>query len=146
MDKNKILINLSESDKTKFGKEDFKTQSVAQKVFSSIWAVEADVNNDGFIGYFGWNPETVVFVVEALNIIGAPLTADICKRAISCAFPEGLPSTPEDISLAHESFSDQTLENLRALDAEFLTYPHNLTELLFEYVAAHQDEFGPLKL
>jgi hypothetical protein len=48
MDKNGILIALSESDKTKFGKEDFSAQSVPQKVFSSIWAVESEVNNGGF--------------------------------------------------------------------------------------------------
>ena len=37
--KNEILINLSESDHTKFGKEEFAAQSVPQKVFSSVWAV-----------------------------------------------------------------------------------------------------------
>jgi hypothetical protein len=36
MDKNGALIDLSESDRTKFGKADFATQSIPQKVFSSI--------------------------------------------------------------------------------------------------------------
>ena len=40
MDKNGILIVLSESDRTSFGR-DFSTQSVPQKVFSSICAVES---------------------------------------------------------------------------------------------------------
>jgi len=39
MTKNHILIRLSESEQTKFGKEDFARQSVPQKIFSAIWAV-----------------------------------------------------------------------------------------------------------
>jgi hypothetical protein len=140
MDKNQILIALSESDKTKFGKEDFSTQSIPQKVFSSIWALESDVNDGGFSTYFqNGNTETVVFVVEALNIIGAPQTAEICRRAIECAFPEGLPST-----LSAENFSGKTLDQLSALDDLFYTYPHNLSELLFAYASAHPEEFGKL--
>jgi hypothetical protein len=45
MTKNDILINLSESEKTSFGKQDFASQSLPQKVFSAIWAVESEVNS-----------------------------------------------------------------------------------------------------
>jgi hypothetical protein len=75
MNKNGILIALSESDKTRFGKEDFSAQSVPQKVFSSIWAVESEVNNGGFSQYFqNLSSETAGFVGEALDTIGAPKT------------------------------------------------------------------------
>jgi hypothetical protein len=146
MDKNNILINLSESEKIKFGKEDFHTQSVPQKVFSSIWAVESEVNNGGFSQYFqnSTSAETAPFVVEALNTIGAPRTADICNRAMACAFPAGLPATPEAICSAAESLADDKLNELEVLDAEFMKYPHNLTELLFAYVSKHVEEFGPV--
>jgi hypothetical protein len=36
MNKNEILIGLSESENTRFGKEDFAVQSPPQKVFSAI--------------------------------------------------------------------------------------------------------------
>jgi len=36
MNKNGILISLSESEKTRFGKEDFALQSLPQKVFSAF--------------------------------------------------------------------------------------------------------------
>ena len=145
MDKNGILIALSESDKTKFGKEDFSDQSVPQKVFSSIWAVESEVNNGGFSQYFlNSSAETAGFVAEALTIIGAPNTADICKRAIAAAFPGGLPSDPEAISSAALEFSDEIEEELNALDGAFYQYPHDLTKLLFAYVAGHPEEFGEL--
>jgi hypothetical protein len=40
--------------------------------------------------------------------------------------------------------SEETLDELAALDAEFFAYPHDLTELLFAYVSRHPEEFGPL--
>ncbi len=145
MDKNGILIELSESDKTKFGKEDFETQSLQQKVFSAIWALESEVNNGGFSQYFlNSSAETAGFVAEALETIGAPRTAAICRRAIDAAFPEGLPSDPETITSAASDFPDETEEKLDALDREFYQYPHNLTELLFAYVSNYPGEFGEL--
>jgi hypothetical protein len=143
MNKNEILIKLSESEQTKFGKEDFHTQSVPQKVFSSIWAVESEVNNGGFSQYFqNSSAETAPFVVEALSTVGAPRTAQICSRAIACAFPAGLPATPEAISSAAEGIPDDRLNELEVLDGEFMEYPHSLTDLLFDYVSKHPEEFG----
>jgi len=145
MNKNQILIALSESEKTKFGKEDFAAQSIPQKVFSSIWAVESEVNNGGFTQYFAnSSSETAPFVAEALDAIGAPRTADIRRRAIACAFPAGLPPMPEAIPVAAAGFSDETLVELEGLDGEFFAYPHDLTSLLFDYVSKYPDEFGKL--
>jgi hypothetical protein len=143
--KNNLLISLSESDKTQFGKQGFATQSIPQQVFSSVWAVEAEVNNGGFSQYFlNDSSETAVFVAKALDTIGAPRTADICRRAIATAFPAGLPSTPKAVSTAAADFPDEVLEQLGALDNEFFAYPHNLTDLLFAYVSKHTEEFGEL--
>jgi len=145
MDKNGILIVLSGSDKTEFGKHNFSTRSIPQKVFSSIWAVESEVNNGGFSQYFFNNScETAGFVAEALETIGAPRTADICRRAIATAFPDGLPSNSEAIRSAASDFSDEIEDSLNALDGEFYQYPHDLTKLLFAYVSAHPEEFGEL--
>ncbi len=145
MDKNRILIDLAESERAKFAKEDFAGQSVPQKVFSSIWAVESEVNNGGFSQYFlNSSAETASFVAQALEAIGAPRTSDICRRAIACGFPAGLPSTPEAISAAAAEFSEETLDELETFDAEFFAYPHDLTDLLFAFVSKHPDEFGAL--
>ena len=145
MNKNAILIDLSESENTRFGKEDFATQSIPQKVFSSVWAVEGEVNNGGFSQYFlNSSAETAPFAPEAFEKIGAPGTADICRRAIAKAFPLGLPPTPEAVSRAAADFPEEVLDDLQVLDSEFLAYPHDLTTLLFAYVAAHPEEFGEL--
>ena len=145
MNKNKILIDLSESEKTRFGKEEFGQQSLPQKVFSAIWAVESEVNNGGFSQYFlNSSAESASFVAKALETIGAPKTASICNRAITIAFPKGLPPTAETINSVAADFSDEILEKLETLDQEFFAYPHNLTELLFAYVSEHPEEFGTL--
>ena len=145
MNKNSALIDLSESERTKFGKEDFSVQALPQKVFSAIWAAESEINNGGFAQYFqNSSCETAPFVVEAFEAIGAPRTADICRRAVAVAFPDGLPSTPDAISAAAADFTDETTEQLEGLDTEFIQYPHNLTDLLFTFVSKHPEEFGLL--
>ena len=145
MNKNEILIDLSQSEKTKSGKEDFALQSAPQKVFSAIWDVESEVNNGGFSQYFFNNSnESAPFVVQALETIGAPKTASICGRAIAAAFPAGLPTDPEAIRSAAADFSDEILKVLDALDREFYAYPHNLTDLLFAFVSEHPEEFGTM--
>lgn len=145
MNKNSALIDLSESERTKFGKEDFSAQSFPQKVFSAIWACESEVNNGGFAQYFlNASCETVSFIVEAFEAIGAPRTADICRRAIAAAFSSGLPATPEAISSAAADFTDEMAEELESFDSEFMEYPHNLTDLLFAFVSRHPEEFGAL--
>jgi len=145
MNKNSALIDLSESERTKFGKEEFSLQSFPQKVFSAIWAAESEINNGGFAQYFQNDScESAPFVVDAFEAIGAPRTADICRRAIAVAFPDGLPSSPNAASSAAADFSEGTREQLEALDTEFFQYPHNLTDLLFTFVLKHPEEFGPL--
>jgi hypothetical protein len=145
MNKNEILIGLSESENTRFGKEDFVIQSLPQKVFSAIWAVESEVNNGGFSQYFSNDSaESAPFVTQALETIGAPRTASICNRAVVTAFPSGLPTTVEAIRSVANDFSEEILAELEHLDQEFFAYPHNLTDLLFAYVSAHPDEFGTL--
>jgi hypothetical protein len=67
--KNQILIRLSQSPQTKFGKEDFATQTVPQKVFSALWDVESEVNNGGFSQYFvNSSAESAHFVADALRM------------------------------------------------------------------------------
>lgn len=145
MDKNGILVALSQSDKTEFGKDNFTEQSFPQKVFSSIWALEAEVNNGGFSQYFFNNShETAAFVVKALKTINALEMAELCKQAIEVAFPGGLPADLELIRSAAADFSDKTEARLRALDEKFFEYPNDLTELLYRYVSHYPEEFGEL--
>ena len=145
MDMNSILIALSSSGQTDFGREDFANQSTPQKVFSAVWALESEVNNGGFSQYFSnSSAETAPFVAEALETIQATKAAEICRRAIATAFPAGLPSRPEDIQSAAEDFSADITEHLSTIDEEFFSYPDDLTRLLFIYVRNHPEAFGEI--
>jgi hypothetical protein len=143
MNKNGFLTALSASDKSEFGRKDFQSQSLPQKTFSAIWELEAEVNNGGFRQYFvNSSAESAHFVVEALERVRAPRTADVCRRAIAAAFPAGLPKAVELIQSDAADFSDEELQRLDGLDQEFFAYPDNLTDLLFAFVSSHPEEFG----
>jgi hypothetical protein len=143
MDKNRILGKLATSGRARLHREDLVVQSIPQRTFTSVWVLEAEVNNGGFSQYFlNSSAETAPFVVLALEAIGASETADVCERAIDCAFPGGLPADPQAISDAVADFTDAVRSGLNELDDEFFTHPNNLTDLLFAYVAQHPEEFG----
>src|ERR1700693_2512072 len=111
MNKNNYLIELARSTQTDFGRVAFSMQPEAQKVFSAIWALESEVNNGGFSQYFlNDSRESASFIVEALETIGAPKTADICRRAIAAAFPDDLPQDPGTVRSLAADFPDELLE------------------------------------
>lgn len=145
MDKNSFLIELSESDRTNFGKVEFTEQPEEQKVFSAIWSLESEVNNGGFLQYFeNDRGETVNFTPIALKRIGANKCARIVERAIRAVSSGAFPTTPELTEAVLGDLSDDAREELDALSAEFQDYPDDLTELLFAFVSKHPDVFGPV--
>ena len=75
-------------------------------------------------------------------MIGAKACARIVEQAIKVIAP--LPPTQEDRCAALDALDDEQLEKLDALDSKFFSYPDNLTDLLFTYVAANPDAFGPV--
>jgi hypothetical protein len=140
MDKNAYLIDLSE---TVLGL-DFKDQSDIHKVFTAIWALEAEVNNGGFSQYF-WNSagSTANFAPGALRRIGASACANIVERALHAVSPRPLPEDDDARSALVDNLGDEANARLELLDSEFFAYPDNLTTLLFDFVCAHAEEFGP---
>ena len=73
MNKNSILIDLSESEKTRFGKEDFDARSIPQKVFSAIWAEAGD---SLCVSY----RITVGSVVNYTRLINRTLSRQVCDK------------------------------------------------------------------
>jgi hypothetical protein len=145
MDKNAFLIELSESDRTDFGRVDFSDQSEDHQVFSAIWELESQVNNGGFAQYFqNADGHTANAAPSALRTIGALTCADIVGRALAVVAADGLPDDQSAREQLVEALDASALEKLEALDQEFLAYPDNLTDLLFEYVRLHPATFGPV--
>jgi hypothetical protein len=144
LDKNAYLIELSTSERTDFGVRDFADQSELQRVFSAIWTLEAEVNNGGFHQYFlNSAGETANFAPHALGRVGATSTAEIAERALLAVSPEPFPEDQDARQAMLEGLNKETIDQLESLDAEFYAYPDDLTELLFEFVRAHPEEFGP---
>ena len=141
VDKNAALIALSES--LHMNDEPFAVQSLPRRVFTAIWSLESEVNNGGFAQYFvNSSSQSASFVITALEAIGAHNMADICRCALKKAFPEGLPDTPKKIAESVKSRYDVLEEELEPFSHEFYSYPDDLTELLFEFVVNHPEEFG----
>src|ERR1700690_1401117 len=93
MDKNEFLIELSESTRTDFGRVDFSEQAEEQKVFSTVWALESEVNNGGFEQYFANDAgEAANFAPAALARIGANKCAAIVTRALRTVSSDPLPA------------------------------------------------------
>ena len=143
MDRNRYLIDLSESKRTDFGRVDFAKQSEVQKVFSAVWEIESQVNNGGFDQYFrNSDCDIIGFAPAALNAIGATACAKIVESALRVMSP--LPATQEERCDALDSLSETQQEMLESADTEFFDYPDDLTTLLFAYVAKHPEAFGPV--
>ncbi len=141
MNKNSFLIDLSESARTDFGRVELASQSEPQKVFSSIWELESQVNNGGFEQYFrNAGADDVSYGPIALVKIGATKCAEIVEQAIALVGPRV--SSPEETAAKFDGLGDEALQQLAALDQQFLAYPDNLTELLFDHVNRHPEEFG----
>jgi hypothetical protein len=101
------------------------------------------VNNGGFLQYFeSWSGESANFAPPALRAIGAEVCANIVQRALAAVSPDPLPDDQDERARLLESVPDTTRSALEDLDSEFFSYPDDLTELLFTYVAAHPDAFG----
>jgi hypothetical protein len=145
MDKNAFLIELSESDRTQFGRVGFNEQPEEQQVFSAIWELESQINNGGFAQYFSSaDGYTANFAPTALRRIGAAKCADIVARALGTVSPDALPDDQASREQVIGALDRPSQDALESLDQEFFAYPDNLTELLFEYVSSNPRAFGTI--
>jgi hypothetical protein len=140
-DKNKQLIALSENPAVQFWKVTYQELTAAEKVFVSIWELEAEVNNGGFLQYFfNSSGDNAKHCVPALEKIGALNVAALVRQAIT-VFENSDP--PADSAIRQpqvEKFSDEQKKFLDELDQMFFKYPDNLTELLFDFVTKNRAE------
>ena len=110
-----------------------KNQLSMGEVVDLIDALEGEVNNGGFHQYF-YNSagDRTAETIQALEIIGAVVMADIVKRAAQ-KFPYGMPPKDrferQDVLL--ETYPNA--EAFQALDDEFYQYPENLAALVTKY-------------
>lgn len=146
VEKNRLLIQLSESPRTHYGKVPYEKQSKPQQVFSAVWGLESEVNNGGFGQWFQNSAgEMAVETEAALRAIGANRAAAIVARAVAM-FPGGAPPRDHDARQRRlRTASAEVRSAWERLDREFFKYPDDLTSLLYAWVKAHPKEFGSIQ-
>jgi hypothetical protein len=144
MDKNHYSIDLSESERTEFGRVAFADQAERQRVFSAVWALESQVNNGGFLQYFvSSDSDTAEFAPAALRTIGANTCAELVESALRAISPSPLPASQAMREKLVASVPEGIQEQMEELDQAFFAYPDDLTSLLFAYVASHPEPSDP---
>ena len=145
-EKDRILIELSESPRVQFGRIDYLKQSRPQQVFTAIWELEGQVNNGGFHQwFFNSSGDIAVYTEDALRAIGAARTADIVAAAVAL-FPGGPPPRNRaERQRRLATVSPNVLEAWDRLDGRFFKAPDDLTSLLYSWVKAHPKEFGSVR-
>lgn len=110
-----------------------------------VMHLQMDVMSNGFDSYFRISgPISAPFIADDLELLCAPMTADIVRNAIATAFPDGLPLTPKEIEAVARNFDAAMVDKLEPFDWQFLAQPERLTDLLFEFIQRHPGTFGAL--
>jgi uncharacterized protein DUF4375 len=140
-DQNKQLIALSENPEAQFWKVSYQELTAAEKVFVSVWELESEVNNGGFLQYFlNSSGDNAGNCFSALEKIGATNVASMVKEALT-VFADSKPNPDAAIRRAQvENFSEKQKKFLEDLDQRFFKYPDNLTKLLFDFVTKNRNE------
>lgn len=139
---NRRLIALAEAPGAPFWLSDYDALSRPQQVFRSVWELEAEVNNGGFLQYMeNGSGALAAHAADALREIGGALMANIVSAALHVAGPDA--QSPDDgvRAAAVAALPPDRLQSLEELDRAFLGYPENLTLLLYAYVQAHTGDF-----
>jgi len=104
--------SITESERTEFGRIAFGGQNGAQKVFSSIWELESQVNNGGLDAYLRYtDSEVVSYAPIALREVGAMQCCAIVERALQLVAP--LPSTRRSVHVGGERRRHSRLQRRR---------------------------------
>jgi hypothetical protein len=122
------LFEALESSRFRYGDAAFGDLPEVDRVLTSIWWLEADVNNGGFDQYyFNSSGDSAYYAPLALRTIGAPIMAGIVEKANSRFGPGGPPPCREERQEALLAMRDGLWDDL---DDQFYAYPEDLSALL----------------
>ena len=105
----------------------------------AIEALEREVNNGGYDQFFLNNPEHVPNVVELLQYVGLPITAQITEKAIM-ALQIDKQITIEAVQEAMDEEDDQRDEILSTCDDKFFAYEEDIATTLFNFIENHRND------
>jgi hypothetical protein len=114
--------------------------SSVERMILAIEALEREVNNGGYDQFLrNSSVEYAPIVVDSLNTIGCPNTAQITVEAIAAL---GLSSTltGEEIEKVMATDDDERDEKLNDCDSRYYATGENIALALFTYIKSHSDE------
>lgn len=119
----------------RFHQAGFDALTGQEKVLAAVWAVESQVDNDGFLHFFShaWG-DLAHYAPKALTAIGALHMAGLVAKANAVFGPHGPPRDKAQRRSLAEAFSDETKKALANLDEQFLESPDETDALLEAYL------------
>jgi hypothetical protein len=113
-----------------------------ERIILAIEALEREVNNGGYDQFFtNSSNEYASIVVNALNRIGCPETANLTQQAIDCLEIEGSLSV-ENIDHVMEKENDDRDEKLSQCDDQYYEIAGDLADPLLEFITINKDEIN----
>ena len=115
--------------------------SPAERAILAVEAMEREVNNGGFNQFFvNSSREFAPYLVESLNLIGCPRTAELCQQALDLLGVEDLFDTDALEDAACEA-DDALMERFNALDdAYYAGAEEPIASRLFEFIKRNRGD------
>lgn len=122
----------------------FEGLSRPERVFLSIWMLQAEVDNGGFCQYmFNSTGNHGEFVLDALGELGAGAVADVC-RGFYALLPEGRPALTQSarqrqLDSAADALGEREFnERCGALERRFYALEDDLRAFMVAYARANR--------
>jgi hypothetical protein len=117
----------------------YEALSESERVCRTVWELEREVNNGGFLQYFfNSSGANAGHAVGALTAIGAIATARLAREAIAI-LGENTAWADQEARQDHlEDLSDEAEDALDELDQAFYACPDDLTVHLHHYLSTHR--------
>jgi hypothetical protein len=139
------IIELSGTPASDFGKKEFADHSDDQKIFTAVFGSSGSIFMDGFELYFvNYDGEAAYFAPEAYRRIGAPKSAEIIEKASRVVSSDPIPESSDARATLVSGLTEEGRLKLEELGQLFYSTGEIIDDLLFDFVKAHPDTFGPV--
>lgn len=113
-----------------------------EQIVLAVEALEREVNNGGYHQFFtNSSKEYAHIIVEALNNIGCPKTAEVSGQAIKCLGILG-PLTEGSIDQAVSDNEDKIVDDMGDIDNLFYDAGEDIAGQLFEYIKKYKQQIS----
>lgn len=125
--------------RTDYG-ENLDVLTEAERIIYLTQNVEMEVNNGGFAQYFLNTAFAYIEeIADAYRTLGAPKAAEVCSRAVEILMDKVDPETIAELDLIEGFLS--IAHHFDAVDDAFGAYPEDLSQLTYEFILGHKDDF-----